>query len=211
VGALNDMKRIPENTVHLIQEIDELWEPVYPFLAKHIVELYGRKDGVILEIGPFCGAIYSLLLQGVGSQFVMAAFPPEMVSFFGKQIHEKGHGEKICVVETDQSLSGIKRDSIDLIVFRGALFFPSLFQVEYGAINRVIKKGGIAMIGGGFGKLTPPEIIRPIAEQSKELNLKIGKVEVAADQIREDIKASGILADFWIVQDGGLWVILNKG
>ena len=67
------------------------------------------------------------------------------------------------------------------------------------------------MIGGGFGKLTPPEIIRPIAEQSKELNLKIGKVEVAADQIREDIKASGILTDFWIVLDGGLWVILNKG
>jgi len=67
------------------------------------------------------------------------------------------------------------------------------------------------MIGGGFGKLTPPEIIRPIAEQSKELNLKIGKVEVAADQIREDVKASGILTDFWIVQDGGLWVILNKG
>ncbi len=120
------MKRIPENTVHLIQEIDELWEPVYPFLAKHIVELYGRKDGVILE-GPFCGAIYSLLLQGVGSQFVMAAFPPEMVSFFGKQIHEKGHGEKICVVETDQSLSGIKRDSIDLIVFRGGRYFSHPF------------------------------------------------------------------------------------
>ena len=42
------------------------------------------------------------------------------------------------------------------------------------------------MIGGGFGKLTPPEIIHPIADRSKELNLKIGKIEVTAEQVKEE-------------------------
>ena len=117
---------------------------------------------------------------------------------------------EISVAETDQSLAGIKENSIDLVIFRGALFFPSLFQVDYRAVNRVMKTGGVAMIGGGFGKLTPPEIIHPIADRSKELNLKIGKIEVTAEQVKEDIEASGALVDYQIVHEGGLWVILNK-
>ena len=36
---------------------------------------------------------------------------------------------EISVAETDQSLAGIKENSIDLVIFRGALFFPSLFRL----------------------------------------------------------------------------------
>jgi len=200
VGVLNDMKQISTNLLNLIQEIDQLWEPVYPFLANHISESYGRNDGVILEIGPFCGVIYTLM-----------ALPPEMTPFFNDHISNKGLAGKIDIIETDQSLTGIQEDSIDLVIFRGALFFPSLFRVDYQAVKRVLKSGGIAMIGGGFGKFTPPEVIRPIAEQSKELNLMIGKVEVTAEQVEEDIKASETLVDYKIVHEGGLWAFLRKG
>ena len=200
----------PED-VKLIQEIDTLWEPVYPYLANHIQEVYGRKSGVILEIGPFCGVILELMAQGVGSDFTIGTFPPEMTPFFNDYVRKKGIAEKISIVESDQSLTGIQDNSIDLVIFRGALFFPSLFTVNYRAVNRVMKTDGVAMIGGGFGKLTPPEIIRPIADRSKELNLKIGKIEVTAEKVKEDIEASGALVDNRIVHEGGLWVILNKG
>ena len=74
-----------------------------------------------------------------------------------------------------------------------------------------MKAGGVAMIGGGFGKLTPPEIIHPIADRSKELNLKVGKIDVTAGQVKEDIERSGASVGYRIVHEGGLWVILNKG
>jgi hypothetical protein len=200
----------PED-VKLIQEIDQLWEPVYPYLANHIQEVYGRKGGVILEIGPFCGVILALMAQGVGSKFIIGAFPSGLEAFFHDYVKKKGLAKEINVIETDQSLTGIKENSIDLVIFRGALFFPSLFQVDYRAVNRVMKAGGIAMIGGGFGKLTPSEIIHPIAERSKELNLKIGKIEVTAAQVKGNIEASGASVGYQIVHEGGLWVILNKG
>jgi hypothetical protein len=205
------MKQISATTLSMIREINKLWEPVYPYLAKHIQEIYGRKDGVILEIGPFCGVILALMAQGVGSEFIIGAFPPGLEAFFHDYVKKKGLAKEINVIETDQSLTGIKENSIDLVIFRGALFFPSLFQVDYRAVNRVMKAGGVAMIGGGFGKLTPPEIIRPIADRSKELNLKIGKIEVTAEQVKGNIEASGALVDYQIVHEGGLWVILNKG
>jgi hypothetical protein len=199
----------PED-VKLIQEINKLWKPVYPFLANHIQEVYGRKGGIILEIGPFCGVILALVEQGVGSKFIIGSFPPGIELFFHDYVNKKGLAGEISVAETDQSLTGIKENSIDLVIFRGALFFPSLFRVDYQAVSRVMKSGGIAMIGGGFGKLTPPEIIHPIADRSKELNLKIGKIEVTAEQVKEDIEASGAVVDYQIVHEGGLWVILNK-
>jgi hypothetical protein len=205
------MNQLSDATMNMIHEINRLWEPVYPHLAKHIQETYGRKGGAILEIGPFCGVIFSLMEQSAGSRFLIATFPPGITPFYRDWIHKKGLDKNISVIETDQSLSGIDNNSADLIVFRGALFFPSLFRVDYSAISRVMKAGGVAMIGGGFGKLTPPEIIHPIADRSKELNLKIGKIEVTAEQVKEDIEASEALVDYQIFHEGGLWVILNKG
>jgi len=204
------MNQLSNTTLGMIGEIDELWEPVYPFLAKHISESYGRKDGVILEMGPFCGVIYSLIAQGVGSRFMIGVFPHEMKPFFNDQVRKKGCTQKINIVETDQSLTGVQENSIDLVIFRGALFFPSLFHVDYRSIARVMRSGGMAIIGGGFGKFTPHEVILPIAERSKELNLKIGKIEVTAEQVKEDIIAGGTSIEYRIVHEGGLWVILNK-
>ena len=141
--------------LELIQRIDELWEPVYPHLARHISEVYGRRDGVILEIGPFAGVLGSLAKGGVGHRHVVAAFPVGMAGFFHHYFMRTGLQNKIHVVQTDISLSGIHDAAIDLVIFRGALFFPSLFRVDYAAIARVLRTGGVAMIGGGFGKYTP--------------------------------------------------------
>jgi hypothetical protein len=204
------MKQLSEAELNMIEEINQLWEPVYPYLADHIREVYGRKDGIILEVGPFCGVIFLLMTKGVGSKFIIGTFPPAITPFFRGDVRVKGDVAKFSVVSTDQSLTGIQDNSIDLVVFRGALFFPSLFRVDYQAVNRVMKSGGIAMIGGGFGKFTPPEIISPIAERSKELNLKIGKIEVTVEHVKDDIEGSGALVNYRIVHEGGLWVLLNK-
>ena len=44
----------------LIKELNRLWEPVRPFLVTQVEELYDRRDGPILEIGPFSGLIFAL-------------------------------------------------------------------------------------------------------------------------------------------------------
>lgn len=101
MGVLNDMKQISATTLGLIQEIDQLWEPVYPFLANHIQEVYGRKGGAILEVGPFCGVVLALMAQGVGSKFIIGAFPTGIELFFHNYIKKKGLAGEISVVETD--------------------------------------------------------------------------------------------------------------
>ena len=194
----------------LIQEIDQLWDPIYPYLARHISELYGRRDGDIVEIGPFCGVIFSLLKEEIGHSFRMAAFPEGMGNFFRKEAEKQNLVERIEIIETDPSLVGLEEDHCDLAIFRGALFFPNLFQVKFSAIYRILKKGGMALLGGGFGKFTPESMIEKIKRRSRDLNLAIGKTEIDEDQFSQDLRTGNLKGRFEFLTEGGLWVLMRK-
>jgi len=194
----------------LIREIDRLWDPVYPYLARHIREIYGRADGNILEMGPFCGVIFTLITQGIGSSFSIGAFPKGMDDFFRQEARRRKMEGKIEIMETDPSLRGVGENRIDLALFRGAFFFPSLFRVNFSEIHRVLRPDGMAWIGGGFGKYTPEAMIKHIGKRSRDLNLRIGKIEVDKDQLRQDIEKSHVKGRVEIISEGGLWVLLRK-
>jgi hypothetical protein len=194
----------------LIQEIDQLWDPIYPYLAQHIHEFYGRRDGAVVEIGPFCGVIFSLLKEKVGHSFVIAAFPEGMGDFFRQEGKRQKLIENIEVMETNPSLAGLEEDWFDLVIFRGAFFFPSLFHVDFSATYRILRRGGIALLGGGFGKFTPESVIEKIKRRSRDLNLSIGKTEIDEDQFIQDLRKRDLKGRFEFLTDGGLWVLMRK-
>jgi hypothetical protein len=196
--------------LELIKEIDLLWEPVYPHLAQHIEELYGRHEGTVLEIGPFAGVIFSLMKKGPGDRFAIASFPSGMGAFFMEQAGKAGAADTIEVVETDPSLSHIEEKTVDLAVFRGAFFFPSLFDADLSAICRVLKPGGLAFVGGGFGKYTPDSVIVNLGKRSRELNLQLGKVEISGQMLRRRVAESRLAAQAEVIDEGGLWVLIKK-
>lgn len=193
-----------------LDEINLLWEPIRPYLARQIEELYGRRDGHILEIGPFSGLIFALAQKNVGQSFLIAAFPQGAVRSCWQEAQKLGLEEKVRIIESDISLTGVPDDSVDLAVFRGALFFPSLFKVDFGAIYRKLRTGGIAFVGGGFGKYTPPEIISRIGKRSGELNAEMGKVRVAVESVWDQLRASNLGSKAEIITEGGLWVVMKK-
>jgi hypothetical protein len=196
--------------LNLIQEIDLLWEPVYPHLARQIQELYGRRGGNILEIGPFCGVLFSLERMKIGRSFLIATFPTGMGSFFRKETERRKVGGRIEVMETDPSLQGLDNERFDLVIFRGAFFFPSLFQVDFPAIDRVLSKNGMAFIGGGFGKYTPGDVMQEIGKRSRDLNLQIGKVEAKEEGLQQEIEKSGVKGTWEILSEGGLWIVIRR-
>jgi len=199
-------------SVHLgfIREINRLWDPIYPYLARHIHEIYGREDGKVLEMGPFCGVLFSLFSHGIGSSFSIATFPQGMGDFFRHEVRGRKMEHDIEIIETDSSLTGVKENRMDLVIFRGAFFFPSLFRVNFCEIHRVLKPKGIALMGGGFGKFTPDTMIKEIGRRSRELNLRIGKIEVEEGQLRQEIEKSHVKGKAEIILEGGLWVLIRK-
>jgi hypothetical protein len=196
--------------LNLIRDINRLWEPVYPYLSEHILELYHRRDGDILEIGPFSGVIFDLQKKHIGNSFSIASFPTGMGNFFYEEARKQKVEDRIRVIETDPTLSGIEETSIDLAIFRGAFFFPSLFKVNFPAMDRVLKPNGIGLIGGGFGKFTPDHVIKEIGKRSRDLNLQIGKIEIDEERLRREIESEGVKGGREVITEGGLWVVIRK-
>jgi len=193
-----------------VKELNLLWEPIRPYLTKQIEELYGRQDGHILEIGPFSGLIFDLAQKKVGQSFSIAAFPKVTIPLYQQEARNLGLGDRFRIIESDSSLTGIAEESIDLTIFRGAFFFPNLFQIDFRAVYRVLKKEGIAFVGGGFGKYTPAEMIHRIAKHSEKLNTAMGRVRVTVESVRDQLRSSNLERKCEISMDGGLWVIMRK-
>jgi hypothetical protein len=194
----------------LIEELNLLWEPVRPYLAKQIEELYGRQDGHILEIGPFSGLIFALAQKNVGQSFLIAAFPQTTIPLYRQEARKYGLEDRVRIIESDTSLINIAEGSVDLAIFRGALFFPALFQVDFEAIYRTLKTAGIALVGGGFGKHTPPEVISQIGKRSEQLNAAMGRVRVTVESVRDQVRSSHLERKCEITNEGGLWVVMKK-
>jgi SAM-dependent methyltransferase len=194
----------------LIEELNLVWEPIRPFLARQVEELYGRQDGCILEIGPFSGLIFAIAQKNVGRSFLIAAFPQAAIALYRQEARRRGLEERVRIIESDSSLIGVSDDSVDLAIFRGALFFPGLFQVDFRAIYRVLRTAGIAFVGGGFGKYTPVEIIRQIKKRSEQLNDAMGRVRMTLESVKEQVRSSHLEQNCEIITDGGLWVVMRK-
>jgi hypothetical protein len=194
----------------LIQELNLLWEPIRPYLARQIEELYHRRDGHILEIGPFSGLIFAFAQKNVGQNFSIAAFPQTTVPLYRQEARKLALEDRVRIIESDSSLIHIADDSVDLAIFRGALFFPNLFQVDFSAVYRTLRTGGIAFVGGGFGKYTPAEVISQIGKRSEQLNAAIGRVRIAVESVRDRVRSSRLEEKCEITTDGGLWVLMRK-
>ncbi len=191
-------------------ELYHLWDSVYPHLARDIGKLYGRADGNVLEMGPFCGTIFELCRDRTGESFSIGTFPQGIDQFFRQEVKRLGLDGKVAVIATDPALTGLGDDSFDLIVFRGALFFPDIFQTDFRAVYRVLREDGLAVVGGGFGRSTPGAVIRKIGERSKELNMFLGKTETDEKRLLKDIESSGIKGSVEILSEGGLWALIRK-
>jgi len=194
----------------LIQEINRLWYPVFPHLARHVGEIYKRRDGSVLDIGPFAGVSFWLVKEKVGTNFRIASFPPGMADFFRSEASDLRLETEVNTVESSPALDGIGDNGTDLAVFRGAFFFPSIFEIDLRAIHRVLAPGGMGFVGGGFGKHTPNGVILSLGKRSRELNLNIGKVELSLPELTRLVESSGLGTDAQIVEEGGLWVLIRK-
>ena len=69
----------------------------------------------------------------------------------------------------------------------------------------------MALLGGGFGRHTPEDVIRGIEKRSKDINQALGRVRITERDLWSILEAAGLKERATMITGGGLWVVLKKG
>jgi probable selenium-dependent hydroxylase accessory protein YqeC len=194
---------------YVTQRINRIWGPIYPPLARFVADIYGRTEGDYLELGPFSGGITREILPLLpGLRAMVAIESPELRHALSNEIEDTPLARRIIIDLSPFVPLAFIDASYDLVVFRGAFFFltPPLLMEIY----RVLRPGGVAIVGGGYGPATPSELINEIAEESKQLNLQLGKQWLSEAELKQMLEQASLSKEAEIIREGGLWVILRK-
>ncbi len=186
----------------LITRLNTLWKPVYPHLGKWVETWAPKDEGHILETGPFSGGIIQSLLASRPTLQGLVALSDANVA---REIQASfGHPCPVLLSPLDHLPL---LPDFDLLVCRGAFFFltPEIIR----ECHRILKPTGHALLGGGYGPLTPEPIISNIADESRDLNYRLGKRRLSRKNLENMVREAGLEDQSTIIASGGLWLLIS--
>jgi len=195
----------------LLKQVNGLWRKIYPYLASQIMDRYQRDSGAVLELGPFSGGIsVEMAKRHPGLNITIADESSQVLEGLKEGIRAEGLSGVIDIRKSVFDPLVFENSEFDLVISRGVFFFLDDDGILLREIFRVIKEGGMAFVGGGYGKDTPPGLINEIADESRELNDGLGRTRVRIEDLGKIITKSGLDDHCKIVAEGGLWVVIDK-
>ncbi len=190
--------------------VNRLWHKIYPYTAEHALSVYGKKTGKILEMGVFAGGISKYLANTYPDMDITIVTDDPAFSQATSNWLADEKINDIPVLTEPLDKTSFADCSFDLVILRGAFFFifstPSILSEIY----RLIKPGGTAFVGGGFGKGVPDETINEIKDESKILNDNMGRIRVSIPQLQDLIEQVKLKDKIKIHEEGGIWLEVRK-
>jgi ubiquinone/menaquinone biosynthesis C-methylase UbiE len=188
---------------------------IYPVIAGQVLERTGISRGTCLDVGSGPAPLAIALALQSDLRVTALDSSPEMQSLAARNIHDRGLEGRVIPMLGDVHAIPADRETFDLVVSRGSYHFWEDLPVAFREIYRVLKSGGMAYIGGGYG--SPEARERVLAGRKKR-----GIVDdpdnpsrprfrkFRPGEIESSIEAAGI-EDYRIISDdSGFWMLIRK-
>jgi SAM-dependent methyltransferase len=207
----------PEYTEQTAADFNEIAQtiffPIYPVIAHQILKKSDIDSGTCLDVGSGPGhlAIALATLSDVNVCAMDNAKP--MLEIAEANVEKYRLGHRVRPVFGDVHAIPFGAASMDLVVSRGSFFFWENLARGFAECLRVLRSGGIAYIGGGFGNARlRDEIIIQMRERDPawEERRQAWYDNCSPPIVRSALIAAGI-AEYDLIQDNsGYWVCFGK-
>ncbi len=165
----------------------EVFAPIYPVIAQQIIDRCGIKQGICIDIGSGPGSLGMAISTLLNGQVYALDICREMTLLAIKDIP---------AIQADVHRLPFKDEIADLIISRGSVYFWEDVAEAFKQIERVLKPGGCAYIGGGFG--------------TKELRDSIMKKMDFEQDVQKRLSMHLICNIPHIQDESGSWYLLKK-
>ena len=208
-----------KRTTHDPEEYDriarEVFAPLFPIIAKKALEVYGRQDGICLDVGSGGGMFgyHIALLSRMTVNFL--DIREDSIELCRRRGREWGLASRSVYTVGDVHHIPLPADSFPLVVSRGSIKFwgnaEELAQA-FRELYRVLQSGGTTLIGNSLG---PPEMEAAITEKMKLYNPGWKKTHGADGNCFTMQERSVILGTLGIphrIEDDetGSWIVMRK-
>lgn len=138
-------------------DMKKVMEDIYRLLARQILDDYGIKSGLCLEVGLDHGSLGLELLRISDLQLIIAEPDPRLLDAVRKKPGFADFAPRVQLLSTVLTKLPLPDASTDLVISRGALWDWEDKAGVLREIGRVLKPGAVAFVGGGPGRYLPLE------------------------------------------------------
>lgn len=171
----------------------EQLKPVYPYIARQIVEDYNVTKGKCLDIGTGPGYMGIELARLSDFEMYFLDINPDAIDKAKNNVEQANLKNIINFLTADVCNLPFEDGFADFIVSRGSLWFWHDQVRGLQEINRVLKKGGIAFVGGGLGRNTPQDVRERLQGKGRQKLIAKGeKGFLSGDKLQELVDKTGI-------------------
>jgi ubiquinone/menaquinone biosynthesis C-methylase UbiE len=192
---------------------EEAFFPIYAKIAEQIIEKTEITKGLCLDIGCGGGHLGLSLAKASDMEVVLLDIREDAQKIAENRIKEWGLENKAKTLLGDVHNIMLEDGSMDLVISRGSIWFWEDQVKAFKEIYRVLRKGGMAYVGGGFGN----------SELRKQVDINMKKIDPEWPKQRqkavsdndankfEKIMKGAALTEFEIIDDErGIWAIFRK-
>ena len=199
----------PEGYDRIVREV---FAPIYPVIAEQIVARTGKKEGHCLDVGCGTGALGRAIAGMSSLHITFLDHSPEMIALSRDYADKEALIGRSDFLVGDISRLALDDTTMDLVVSRGSVPFWNDWERAYQEILRVLKKGGHAYIGGGFGSAElRDEIVKIMNERNREWRRPFQDKARLYQEVLPTILEGLPAAQAEIIEDeSGFWVHIIK-
>jgi ubiquinone/menaquinone biosynthesis C-methylase UbiE len=208
-------RKYTEKTAAEYSEIAQtIFFPIYPVIAHQILNKADIDTGSCLDVGSGPGHL-GIALATLSDLTVYALDNAKpMMNIAQANVGRYRLERRVKPVFGNVNAIPFDTSSMDLVVSRGSFFFWENLSRGFSECMRVLRPGGMAYIGGGFGNAhLRDEIFIQMRKRDPgwEEKRRSWYANCSPHIVRSALAAAGI-SEYDIIQDdSGYWVCFGKG
>lgn len=188
-------------------------QPMYPLLIQQFVDDYNLSEGITVDIGVGPGFLGLEMAKITNMKIVFIDISQEALDQAEDTFNSLDLDNEAGFINADVQALPLEDNYADFIMSRGSIWFWGEPEKGLREIHRILKPGGVAVVGGGLGRYLPETMRARLQEILKQGLIERKEKRPSLEEFEAMVRKSS-LSNYRIMTDGdtssGKWVEIRK-